>query len=83
MAVRAYVLVQTAPGRAKESLNLIKDLKLREARLLAADAVTGPYDLVATLEAEDLNALGTAVAEGIQNAEGVTRTTTCIAVEIL
>ncbi len=82
MAIKAYVLVQTAPGKAKEALGHVKALKLAGARLLSADAVTGPYDLVAVIEGDDLNAVGTAVADGIQGAEGVTRTTTCVAVEI-
>lgn len=82
MAIKAYVLVQTAPGKAKEALKHVKGLKLEGTKLLSADAVTGPYDLVAVIEGDDLNAVGTAVADGIQGAEGITRTTTCVAVEI-
>lgn len=82
MSVMGYVLVQTAPGKAGAALAGIKGLKFKGASLQAADAVTGPYDLIVVMEAEDLNSLGMAVAEGVQSAEGITRTTTCIAVTV-
>lgn len=82
MAVTAYVLVQTAPGKAGAALAAMKSLKLSGCTVKAADAVTGPYDVIVVLEADDLNRLGPAVAEGVQSADGVTRTTTCIAVTV-
>jgi len=40
--------------------------------------VTGPFDVIVLIEAEDLDRLGWAVSERIQRAEGVQRTTTCL-----
>lgn len=82
MSVKGYILVQTAPGKAGAALDGIKGMKFKGASIQSADAVTGPYDVIVVMEAGDLNSLGMAVAEGIQSAEGITRTTTCIAVSV-
>jgi DNA-binding Lrp family transcriptional regulator len=50
--------------------------------VLSVDTVTGPFDVIVLLEAEDLDRLGTAIGEGVQRIEGVQRTTTCLAVRI-
>ena len=42
------------------------------------DTVTGPFDVVAQIEAEDLNKLGSCITEAIQTITGVKRTTTCL-----
>ena len=57
-------------------------LKLNEATITAVDTVTGPYDVIVQMEAEDLDRLGTAITEGLQRIEGVQRTTTCLAVRL-
>jgi uncharacterized protein with GYD domain len=44
-------------------------------------AVTGAYDVVALIEAPDVNALGTAVVSKIQGVLGVLRTSTNVVVE--
>jgi len=45
--------------------------------VLAADVVTGPYDVVVRVEAASLDALGRLVVSKIQAIEGITRTLTC------
>jgi hypothetical protein len=50
--------------------------------VLAVDAVTGPYDLIAQVEGVDLDALGTGVAQGVQSTPGITRTLTCLVVSL-
>jgi DNA-binding Lrp family transcriptional regulator len=42
-----------------------------------ADAITGDYDVVATIEARDLAELRTILA-GVQGVAGVIKTTTCM-----
>ena len=44
--------------------------------------VTGPFDVIVRLEADDLDKLGNAITDGIQHVEGVQRTTTCLAVKL-
>ena len=41
----------------------------------------GPYDAVAVVEAEDVNAIGRIMAGGIQPIPGVLETLTCLAVD--
>lgn len=82
MSVRGYILVETAVGTAQRVGESIKNLKHPEARVTSVDTVTGPYDVIAQLEADDLDKLGRCITEGIQRVEGVTRTNTCLAVSL-
>jgi DNA-binding Lrp family transcriptional regulator len=82
MSVRGYVLVETAVGTAQRVGELIRDLKNPDARVSAVDTVTGPYDVIVQLEADDLDRLGRCITQGIQRVEGVTRTNTCLAVSL-
>jgi len=76
MAVTAYVLINTSPGRAMDVAT-----RLRETRgVTVADAITGEYDVIARLEGEDVNAVGGIIVEAIQKIEGVFKTVTCLAV---
>jgi len=57
-------------------------LKHKDARVTAVDTVTGPYDVIVQMEADDLDKLGSAITEGLQRIQGVQRTTTCLAVKL-
>jgi DNA-binding Lrp family transcriptional regulator len=78
--VRAYILIDVEPGMSRRIRNNLESLPSTEARLLSAETITGGYDIVALLEAEDLDQLGRTVAGPIQGIRGVTRTMTCIAI---
>jgi uncharacterized protein with GYD domain len=58
---------------------------LRQARAIRgvtqADMTFGPYDMVALIEAPNLDALGSIVAWEVQSIPGVVETVTCLAVE--
>jgi DNA-binding Lrp family transcriptional regulator len=45
--------------------------------IVQVDGVTGPYDVIARGEAQDLDELAKAIVMPIQSVEGVTRTLTC------
>ena len=47
-----------------------------------ADAVAGPYDVIAWAEAPDVDALGKFILVQVQAVEGVTRTMTCPVVRL-
>ena len=47
------------------------------AGVLSADAITGDYDIVASVDVKDLTELRTAMA-GVQALDGVLKTTTCM-----
>ena len=78
MTVQAYVLVRTMPGQAGEALAHI----LITPGVSTAHAVTGPTDIIAFIEAANMDALGRLIVSRIQQAPGVTRTTTCVVTPI-
>ncbi|HTT77243.1 MAG TPA: Lrp/AsnC ligand binding domain-containing protein [Candidatus Binataceae bacterium] len=74
MAVKAFILIDTSPGKAKEVA-----AKLREvAGVATAHAVTGPHDIIAVVEANDVSDLGELIVRKIQSVAGVTRSQTSI-----
>ena len=82
MAFRGYVLIEAEVGHAKGVAEAVNALKHNDARVVAVDTVTGPYDVIVQMEADDLDKLGNAITEGLQRIEGVQRTTTCLAVRL-
>ena len=82
MAVRAYVLIESTVGTARAVHNGVQRLAVADAKVLSADSVTGPFDVIVLVESEDLDRLGRAVTEGIQRLHGVERTTTCLIIEL-
>jgi len=74
MSVKALILIDTSPGKAREVA-----LKLRLVpRVSAAHAVTGPHDIIAIAEADDVSSLGELVVQKIQSIVGVSRSLTSI-----
>lgn len=76
MAAKAFVLIETAVGKTKDvttALGRIKGMK-------SVDAVTGPYDVIAIIEAETLSDIGDIVTEKIHPTTGISRTVTCLAI---
>ena len=76
MAAKAFVLIETAVGKAREvatSLGRIEGIK-------SVDMVTGPYDIIATIEAETLSNIGDVVTGKIHAIDGISRTVTCLVV---
>jgi DNA-binding Lrp family transcriptional regulator len=71
--VSAYILIQTEVGRASDVTREIKGVK----GIVTVDPVTGPYDVIARGEANDLDELAKGVVMPIQSVQGVTRTLTC------
>jgi len=78
MAATAYVLIEGAAGRIQRILEELR--KIEEVR--SADAVTGQYDVIARIEAEDINALGRVSYGKIQMIDGVLRTITCNVIQL-
>lgn len=80
--MKAYVLVETNAGKTKAVKKALTRLKPGKCRIESLDAVTGPFDYVAVVEGPTLDDIGQLVTEGIGAIDGVTRTTTCLAVSI-
>jgi hypothetical protein len=58
MAVRAYVLIESAVGSARAVYKGAHRLAVADAKVLSADTVTGPFDVIALVESPDLDRLG-------------------------
>lgn len=82
MTVRAYILIECDVARAGPVSAGLRHLAVAHARVLSADTMSGPFDVIALLESPDLDRLGLAVAEGIQRISGVRRTVTCVIMEL-
>jgi DNA-binding Lrp family transcriptional regulator len=78
VAVRAYVLIQTEVGKAAPVAAELRGI----AGVVAADDVTGSYDVIAQVEAESVDELGRGVLSRFQMMEGITRTLTCLVVNL-
>ena len=80
--MKAYVLVETSAGKTKAVKRALAKLRPGKCRVVSLDAVTGPFDYIAVIEGPSLDTIGQLVTEGIGAIDGVTRTTTCLAVAI-
>lgn len=74
--MQAIVYIRTDPGKA---LDLLKKVKALPGIKFAA-ATTGRFDIVARIEAEDLEAIGKSVVGEIQKIPGVRYTETSLIV---
>jgi|TARA_B100000315_G_C14469515_1_gene537633 DNA-binding Lrp family transcriptional regulator len=76
VAAKAFVLIETAIGKTRAvatSLGQIESIK-------SVDTVTGPYDIIATIEAETLNDIGAVITSKVHAIDGISRTVTCLVV---
>ncbi|MBA7656896.1 hypothetical protein ES703_64823 [subsurface metagenome] len=78
MTAKAFVLIETAVGRNKEIVAALSQLK----GVNSVDIVTGPYDVIAVVEGENLSDVGELVTGKIHPIAGITRTVTCLATAI-
>jgi DNA-binding Lrp family transcriptional regulator len=79
---KAYVLIETAAGKTKSVKQALTRIRASSSSVINLDAVTGPYDFIAVVEGPSLDAVGRLVTDDIGTVDGVTRTTTCVAVSI-
>lgn len=71
--VEAIVLVQVKAGASSAVTHAIDEI----GGVTEAYAVAGPYDVIARVEADSLDALSRIVVSNLQAVEGVMRTLTC------
>ena len=69
----AYVLIETQVGKVAHVAQVLNDLDGVES----AEDLAGTYDVIARIQAPDLDQMGRLVASSIQAVDGVTRTLTC------
>ena len=73
---KAYMLIETAVGKTREVAQALRQIE----EMISVDVVTGPYDVIALMEARDIASIGNLVTEKI-HLSGVERTVTCISVD--
>ncbi len=78
MVVQAYILIQTEVGKAASVAETIAGI----TGVTLAEDVTGPYDVIARVEAPSVDELGKLVIAKIQDVAGITRTLTCTVVHV-
>ena len=76
MPTKAYILIETAVGKSRDVASALRALEGVET----VDGVTGPYDIIAVVASQDLNAVGDLVTSQIHTINGIVRTVTCLAV---
>lgn len=76
MAVKVYVLIESEAGKTGDVVQGIQKVE----GVKSADSVTGSYDVVATVEVADLDAVG-ALVKQLHSVPGIFKTTTLIAVK--
>ena len=77
MAAKAFILMEVAMGRRREVITALKQLE----GVKEVDTVTGPYDVIATIEVETFNDIGDLASAKIHAIAGISRTVTCVVME--
>ena len=78
MAVRVYILIETEMGKCKGAAEALEALGKINGCRIAVDTVTGPYDIIAEAESENLGSLDTFINDIGKRIDGLVHTTTCI-----
>ena len=73
---KAFVLIETAVGKTKDVVAALSTVPT----VTSVDVVTGPYDIICMVEAEDLSSVGDTVTGSVHTIGGIVRTVTCLAV---
>jgi len=85
MTKRAFVLINVVIGKAKDfSASKAKDVLSAIGRVegvTLAQAVTGPYEIIAVVEADGLTEIGNIVTAKIAKIPGIDRWTVCVGIE--
>lgn len=78
MPVRAYVLINCAAEATTRVQRGLRKLAVADAKIVSAERISGPYDIIALLEPRDLKGVDSAITDGIHRLDGVERTATCL-----
>ncbi len=76
--VKAIILIEAKVLQASVLFASIKDLRFTEGRIVQVDTVTGPYDVILTLEAPSMDDLTNMMFNQVLDLEGLNKTNTCL-----
>lgn len=74
----AYILMTVRIGMLKQALDKLRTLE----EVVEAEAITGPYDMVAYVAVEGLTQLTKILLHKIEKIDGVTESMTLVVVEL-
>lgn len=74
---RVYMLANIMAGKER----FVRDTLRGTKGIVNADIITGAYDLIAILEAKDMNDIFNKILKEIRKIKGITRTEMFVAVE--
>jgi DNA-binding Lrp family transcriptional regulator len=74
MAVKAYVLVVTDPGKTRRVIDAMRNIP----GIVEMHEVMGPYDIVVEIEVPNLQDIPTVLGEKIRGIEGIESTTSLV-----
>jgi DNA-binding Lrp family transcriptional regulator len=77
MPIRAYLLIRTDPGKAKDVADQVSNVS-GSPRVKKSCAVMGRFDVIAEVEADDLNSLTSIVLSKIATIPHVRNTETAV-----
>ncbi|MCY4450223.1 MAG: Lrp/AsnC ligand binding domain-containing protein [Chloroflexi bacterium] len=75
-ATKAFVLIETTVGKTKDVVSALHEVD----GVTSVDVVTGPYDVICVVQADDLSSVGDTVTGSVHTIGGIVRTVTCLAV---
>jgi DNA-binding Lrp family transcriptional regulator len=76
LTAKAYVLLRTAPGLTK---SIYSALRISPA-VQSVEMITGPYDMIVSIEATSTNEVLTTIMNDVRPAAGVRDTLTCLVI---
>jgi len=76
--LQAYILIQTEAGKAIGVARQVGGID----GVATVAAVNGPYDVIAVVQAANVNELGRLIMDQVQAVNGITRTLTCPVVRL-
>lgn len=77
MSISAYVFIECTAGAARDVAKEVSKIQ----GVKRANSTTGPYDVIALVEAPDVNVLGDFIVSKIQGISGVIRTQTNVIID--
>lgn len=78
MPISAFILIEVTGDHTKSAFKTIQ----RMEGVKAAYTVSGGYDLIVQVEAENLESLSDLLMSKIRSVDGVTKTTTCMVLNV-
>jgi len=75
VSARVFVLIEAEVGKSHEVVAALKGIE----GVTTADQVTGPYDVIAVVDRDKLDEIGSELIETIQLIPGVSRVVSCFA----